>query len=117
MTEIRDLYKIYKQCCAVITDSRTVEDGDFFFALKGDNFNGNKFAHKALESGASYVVIDDVDFAIDNRYIVVEDVLETLQELANYHRKQLAIPIIAIAGSNGKTTTKELIAAVLNEYS
>ncbi len=86
-----------------------------FFALKGDNFNANAFALSALEKGCSYAVVDEAEFAIDNRFILVEDVLATLQELATYHRKKLGTTILGITGTNGKTTTKELIAAVLKE--
>lgn len=114
MISIEDLYKIYSSSSGISTDTRNIEKGNLFFALKGENFNGNKFAIKALENGASHVVIDDDSFAIDNRYIVVSDTLQILQELAHFHRRELAIPIIAIAGSNGKTTTKELTASVLN---
>jgi UDP-N-acetylmuramoyl-tripeptide--D-alanyl-D-alanine ligase len=85
-----------------------------FFALKGDNFNGNSYAKSALENGAKYCVIDEKEFALDNRFILVDDVLKTLQELATYHRKKLNVPIIALTGSNGKTTTKELINSVLS---
>ena len=86
-----------------------------FFALKGDNFNGNLFASEALEKGARYVVIDDKDIVANSSYILVEDVLSTLQQLASYHRKHLGLPIIALTGSNGKTTTKELINTVLEK--
>ncbi|MEX0813188.1 MAG: UDP-N-acetylmuramoyl-tripeptide--D-alanyl-D-alanine ligase [Chitinophagales bacterium] len=112
--DIKTLYNIYLEANDISTDSRNIKTGDLFFALKGENFNGNKFALKALENGASKVIVDDPDFALDERFLVVENVLETLQDLAAYHRKQLAVPVIAIAGSNGKTTTKELMAAVLN---
>lgn len=111
---IEELYKIYLQTNNVCTDTRKLQEGDLFFALKGDNFNGNKFAKNALADGASYAVIDDPSFAKDNRYLLVEDVLYTLQELSKYHRLQLEIPVIGITGSNGKTTTKELIKEVLS---
>jgi UDP-N-acetylmuramoyl-tripeptide--D-alanyl-D-alanine ligase len=97
----------------VITDSRGAEHNSLFFALKGENFDGNKYAKSALEKGCSYAVIDNLDFAFNDKFIVVNNVLETLQQLGQYHRKQLNIPIIAITGTNGKTTTKELVAAVL----
>jgi UDP-N-acetylmuramoyl-tripeptide--D-alanyl-D-alanine ligase len=110
---IEDLYKIYRQFSSVQTDSRKLEKDDLFFALKGPNFNGNLFAEKALDMGASYVIADeDLPFA-DKRVIRVNDVLETLQQLAKYHRRQFNIPFIAITGSNGKTTTKELLHEVL----
>ena len=111
--EIAALYNLYKQYPSVQTDTRKLKEGDIFFALKGDNFNGNTFAKQALDAGASYVVLDEKDHAVDNRCIVVADVLVTLQALANYHRKQFNIPFIAITGSNGKTTTKELLTCVL----
>ena len=112
---IEELYQHFKQCSAVSTDTRKIEEGSLFFALKGDNFNGNNFASQALSSGAKYCVIDEKQYATDERYLVVEDVLKALQQLATYHRKQLKIPIIALTGSNGKTTTKELINAVLSK--
>lgn len=112
--KIEALYKIYQQFPAVQTDSRNLQKDEIFFALKGPNFNGNNFAKKALEFGASYVVADEnLDFE-DNRIIKVDNVLQTLQQLAKYHREQFDIPFIAITGSNGKTTTKELIHAVLS---
>lgn len=112
---IADLYKIYLQHPSVQTDTRKLKDGDLFFALKGPNFNGNAFAAKALTDGSAYVVIDEPGYALSDQYILVDDVLATLQELANYHRRQLHIPFIAITGSNGKTTTKELVTAVLRQ--
>ncbi|MBA3828252.1 MAG: UDP-N-acetylmuramoyl-tripeptide--D-alanyl-D-alanine ligase [Taibaiella sp.] len=108
-----ELYKIYKQYPQVQTDTRKLKKGDLFFALKGPNFNANEFAAQALEAGAAYAVIDQAQYASDNRYIVVPDVLASLQDLALYHRQQFPIPFLAITGSNGKTTTKELITAVL----
>ena len=96
------------------TDTRGIKPGDIFFALKGDNFNGNTYAKQALEEGAAYVVVDeDLEFK-DDRVIQVPDVLEFMQELATTHRRQFKIPIIAIAGSNGKTTTKELMLGALS---
>lgn len=112
--EISRLHQLFVNADkAVSTDSRKIEPGCIFFALRGDNFNGNQYALTALEKGASYAVVDDLDLAEQDRCILVDDVLTTLQDLARYHRRQLHIPIIAITGSNGKTTTKELIAAVL----
>ena len=111
--EIAELYKIYKESSSVQTDSRKLKPGELFFALKGDNFNGNAFAIKALENGASRVVIDEKEFEIPGKTILVKDTLLTLQELAKHHRLQFRKPFIAITGSNGKTTTKELIHAVL----
>ena len=110
---IAELYQLYTQNYLVDTDTRSIRQGTLFFALKGANFNGNTFADKALESGASYAVIDEAEYKTSDRTILVDDVLQTLQELANYHRNQLDIPFIGLTGSNGKTTTKELIHAVL----
>lgn len=111
---ITALYEIYKQYPIVETDTRKISKDALFFALKGPSFNGNSFAAAALESGARYAIIDDPAYLSDERCILVEDVLSTLQELARYHRLQLHIPIIAITGSNGKTTTKELLYTVLS---
>jgi UDP-N-acetylmuramoyl-tripeptide--D-alanyl-D-alanine ligase len=111
---IEDIYKIYQQFPSIQTDSRKLQRDDFFFALKGPNFNGNDFAKQALDSGAAYVVADEkLNFA-DERILKVDDVLETLQQLAKHHREQFHIPFIAITGSNGKTTTKELLHEVLS---
>jgi len=115
MTAIQELYKIFGEHPIISTDSRQIENGSLFFALKGENFNGNKFAHSALEKGASYAIIDEEEYHTSDQTILVNDVLQTLKELANYHRKKLAIPILSITGTNGKTTTKELIAAVLSQ--
>jgi UDP-N-acetylmuramoyl-tripeptide--D-alanyl-D-alanine ligase len=117
---INELYKIYSAFPSVQTDTRKLKAGDIYFALKGENFNGNKFAVQAIEKGAAYAVIDEATFvedasaAIAAKIILVEDVLAALQELAKHHRQQFNIPFIAITGSNGKTTTKELIHAVLS---
>ena len=111
---IEKLYKIYQQYPSVQTDTRKLRSGDIFFALKGPNFNGNTFAKQAIDSGAAMVVIDEKDFEIPEKTFLVPDVLTALQELALHHRKQLDIPFIAITGSNGKTTTKELIHVVLS---
>ena len=109
-----ELYEIYKQYPSVQTDTRKLKTGDLFFALKGDNFNGNRFAAAALEAGAAYAVIDEEEYRSSDRTILVPDVLKALQDLAGHHRAQFDIPFIAITGSNGKTTTKELIHAVLS---
>lgn len=112
---IEDIYNAYLTCSDACTDTRSINNNSIFFALKGPNFNANKFADQAIEKGASFVVIDDENVKKDERYLLVKDVLTALQEVARYHRRQLTIPIIGITGSNGKTTTKELLHAVLNE--
>lgn len=109
-----DLYSLYLQHPSVQTDTRKLKKGDIFFALKGDNFNGNAFAKQAIEAGAVLAVIDEAEFEIEGKTFLVEDVLTTLQDLARHHRQQFSIPFIAITGSNGKTTTKELVHAVLS---
>jgi UDP-N-acetylmuramoyl-tripeptide--D-alanyl-D-alanine ligase len=111
---IEDIYQIYKQFPSIQTDSRKLQKGDLFFALKGPNFNGNHFAKQALDIGASYVVTDEKLTFSDSRLIQVNNALETLQQLAKFHRNQFQIPFIAITGSNGKTTTKELLHDVLS---
>ncbi len=111
---VEQLYNIYQQYPSVQTDSRKLKEGDIFFALKGDNFNGNSFAQQALDAGAAYAVIDEAAFEIPGKTILVDNVLTSLQQLAKHHREQFSIPFIAITGSNGKTTTKELIHAVLS---
>lgn len=113
MTSIPELYAIYRQHRLVSTDTRQLTPGCVFFALKGDNFDGNKFAAQALEKGAACAVIDNPEYKVGDRFLLVPDVLKALQELATYHRNQFDIPVIAIGGSNGKTTTKELVANVL----
>lgn len=113
--ELSALYDIYRSHPSVQTDSRKIKQGDLFFALKGPHFDGNKYAAQALADGAAYAVIDDPACAINDHCIVVNDVLDTLQQLATHHRLQFSIPIIAITGSNGKTTTKELITTVLRK--
>lgn len=115
--EINELYQIFLQSPRITTDSRNCPQNSIFFALKGNNFNGNAFAKNALEKGCSYAIIDEEEYyEKDNKkMILVEDCLETLQKLANFHRRQLGVKIIAITGTNGKTTTKELIATILSE--
>lgn len=112
---IENLYGRYSESGLVSTDTRSITPGSMFFALRGDKFNANEFAAEALEKGAAWAVIDDEKFRKSDRYIVVDDVLTTLQRLARYHRDQLKIPVIALTGSNGKTTTKELTHAVLSK--
>lgn len=112
---ITDLYDIFLKSFSVCTDTRKLKKNDIYFALKGDNFDGNKFAEQALNNGASYCVIDNAKLSEKSeKLILVSDVLHTLQQLANHHRKQLKYPIIGLTGSNGKTTTKELINCVLS---
>lgn len=113
--EITALYAIFKKFPEVTTDSRYCTKGAIFFALKGANFNGNEYASKALEQGCSYAIVDEEQYATHPNIILVEDSLKALQQLANYHRKQLKIPVIAITGTNGKTTTKELVSSVLSK--
>ena len=111
---IEQLYEKYISCeYSISTDTRNIKENSLFFALKGHNFDGNKFAKEAIEKGAKYAVIDNKSFFIDGKTILVENVLRSLQLLANHHRKQFDIPIIGITGSNGKTTSKELIGCVL----
>ncbi len=110
-----NIYQLFKSHKAVTTDSRNCPKGALFFALKGENFDGNQYAEKALEAGCSYAIIDNEKYAKDERYIVVKDGLKALQNLANKHRKELGTKIIGITGTNGKTTTKELIASVLKQ--
>lgn len=111
---IEELYAIYQRYPSVQTDTRKLQKDDLFFALKGPSFNGNSFAAQALEMGAAYAVIDEEAYSIEGKTILVDDVLQTLQQLASHHRDQFNIPFLAITGSNGKTTTKELIHAVLS---
>ena len=115
--DITTLYRIFLTCNGVTTDSRNCPEGSLFIALKGDSFNGNAFAAKALESGCAYAVVDEAEYAPDGdtRYIVADNGLEALQQLARHHRRQLGTPIVGITGTNGKTTTKELIAVVLSQ--
>lgn len=113
--KIQALHNLFLTCSSLTTDTRKIEFNSIFFALKGDRFDANTFAKEALAKGASYVVIDNNDYFIDERTILVNDTLKTLQELAQFHRNYLNLPIIALTGSNGKTTTKELINAVLSE--
>ena len=111
--EIKDLYDIFLQSAGVCTDTRTLKKNQLFFALKGENFDGNRFALQALEKGALYAVAGEDLQADDPRLIKVPDTLETLKALAAHHRRQLRIPVIGLTGTNGKTTTKELIKTAL----
>jgi UDP-N-acetylmuramoyl-tripeptide--D-alanyl-D-alanine ligase len=110
-----NLYDLFLQHPDISTDSRQVKQGSLFFALKGDRFNGNEFAGLALEKGAAFAVIDDIRFMTGECCILVDDVLASLQKLANHHRNRFRIPVLAITGTNGKTTTKEILLAVLSE--
>ena len=115
--DINSLYRIFLECGCVTTDSRHCPEGSLFVALKGDNFNGNAFAAKALEAGSRYAVVDEPEYAKDGdaHYIVVDNCLRILQLLARHHRRQLGTRLVGITGTNGKTTTKELMAAVLSQ--
>ncbi len=110
---IEELYALYQQSPKVETDTRKIKNGDLFFALKGPKFNGNHYAEQALQAGATFCICDEVTEFKSDRIILVEDALRTLQQLAKFHRQQFSIPFIAITGSNGKTTTKELVSAIL----
>ncbi len=110
------LYQFYLQHPVICTDTRKITGSCLFFALKGENFNANEFAARALQDGAALAIVDDEQYALDKRCILVPDVLKCLQDLAAFHRKQLKIPVIGITGTNGKTTTKELINSVLSQH-
>ena len=112
---IAEIHQLFLECKSISIDTRKIESGSMFVAIKGDNFDANTFAKEAFAKGARYVVIDNNDYYIDDKTILVEDSLTALQELAMYHRKYLRTPIIALTGSNGKTTTKELINVVLSK--
>jgi len=115
MIDIKSIHSYFLKCNSVSIDTRKIDSGSMFVAIKGDNFDANTFAKEALEKRASFVIIDNPDYFIDERTIIVKDSLATLQELAKFHREYLNIPIIALTGSNGKTTTKELIQVVLSK--
>src|ERR1035437_10649150 len=110
--EISQLYSVFLKYPTVITDSRKAASGTLFFSLKGENFDGNEFAASALQQGCNYAVIDNEKQYKGEKYILVKDCLATLQAIAKYYRESLKIPFIAITGSNGKTTTKELIKSI-----
>jgi len=111
--EISELYKIYTKHPVICTDTRKIKAGGIFFALRGSNFNGHKFVNTAINKGCEFAIIEDEKYYINDKSIIVKNVLKTLQNLAKYHRQKLSIPIIGITGSNGKTTSKELIYSVL----
>ncbi|MBC7493629.1 MAG: UDP-N-acetylmuramoyl-tripeptide--D-alanyl-D-alanine ligase [Flavobacterium sp.] len=113
--KIEELYQYFLNCSSIAIDTRKITANSLFFALNGEKYDANKFAIEALKLGATYVVIDNNDYFIDHRTILVDDSLQTLQQLATYHRVQLNLPIIALTGSNGKTTSKELINVVLSQ--
>ena len=115
MTTTEKIYQLFKESPLISTDSRKTEKNSLFFALKGENFNGNKFAADSIIKGAAYAIIDEKEYISSEKTILVDNVLETLTELANLHRKKLGIPILAITGTNGKTTTKELVSAILSK--
>ena len=112
---IQDIHNLFLKCSSLSIDTRKIEKNSMFFAIKGENFDANTFAKEALDLGALFVVIDNESYYIDDRTILVENSLQTLQELAKFHRSYLALPIVALTGSNGKTTTKELINVVLSK--
>jgi UDP-N-acetylmuramoyl-tripeptide--D-alanyl-D-alanine ligase len=112
--DIKEIYALFQQQSTICTDSRKITNGAIFISLKGDNFNGNKYALKAISEGCSYAIVDEKEYDIHPNTILVKDALKTLQDLATYHRNQLNIPLIGITGTNGKTTSKELINAVLS---
>lgn len=116
MTTTEQLYQLYKKHPVISTDTRKITPGSLFFALKGEKFDANTFAEQAVASGAAYAVIDNPEYQKGDQYLLVEDVLVALQDLARYHRRQLTIPVIGLTGTNGKTTTKELINAVLSQH-
>ena len=113
--DVKELYQLYQQHPVITTDSRNCPEGSIFLALKGASFNGNQFAQQALEKGSAYAIVDEAEHKTDERIILVDDCLQTFKDLAREHRRQFQLPVIGITGTNGKTTTKELIRSVLAE--
>jgi UDP-N-acetylmuramoyl-tripeptide--D-alanyl-D-alanine ligase len=113
--KINQIHAHFLECQSISTDTRKIQTNSMFFCLKGENFDANTFAKEAINKGAKFVIIDDAKYYSDSKTILVDDVLKTLQELATFHRNYLGLPIIALTGSNGKTTTKELINVVLSK--
>ena len=116
MTTTEQLYQLYQKHPLISTDTRKIAPGSLFFALKGEKFDANTFAEQAIAAGAAYAIIDNPQYQKGDQYLLVEDVLAALQDLARYHRRQLTIPVIGLTGTNGKTTTKELINTVLSQH-
>ncbi len=110
-----DIYQLFIQHPVISTDTRKIVPGSLFFALRGEKFDANTFAEQAIAQGAAYAIIDNPEYQLNEKYILVDDGLAALQDLARYHRKQLTIPVVGLTGTNGKTTTKELINAVLSQ--
>ncbi|WP_259069169.1 UDP-N-acetylmuramoyl-tripeptide--D-alanyl-D-alanine ligase [Mucilaginibacter sp. X4EP1] len=116
ITTTEHLYQLFLQHPVISTDTRKIAPGSLFFALKGDKFDANTFAKQAIEAGAAYAVIDNSSYQLGDQYLLVDDVLAALQDLARHHRRQLNIPVVGLTGTNGKTTTKELINSVLSQH-
>ncbi len=116
MTTTEDIYSLFQRHPLISTDTRKILPGSLFFALKGEKFDANAFARQAIEAGAAYAIIDNPACKLNEKHLLVDDVLTALQDLARYHRRQLNIPIIGLTGTNGKTTTKELIHSVLSQH-
>src|ERR1700744_2287384 len=116
MTTIQELYQVYLQHPVISTDTRKIATGCLFFALKGDKFDANTFAARAIEAGAAYAIIDNAAYKVNDKCLLVDHALAALQNLARHHRKQLTIPVVGLTGTNGKTTTKELITAGLFQH-
>lgn len=113
--KIKALHQLFINSNGICTDTRKTSKNSLFFALKGDNFNGNEYANMAIDNGCSYAIVDEKEYVTNDKCILVNSVLKTIQDLANYHRQQFNIPVIGITGSNGKTTTKELIGEILSK--